>query len=709
MKSGERFINFRFFLFAVLSVCLGIGGGYFAVVKGVLATVFFCTLILIAFITVTVLLFKKAKKRRYFIFLPIAIVLFAMSMLNVTVAVNKFDNANIVEKTYTIEGIVKDIDEGDGFTSIIVKRPIVRADKDYMLDYNVLVQFYATKDIKIGNRVSFTAVVTNRYVNYENAPYMSNMMEKTKYSARVYDAKNITVVNDRVSVFGSVYYAISNTLKSGLDGNQYGVAIAMLTGNSDYVTESLMDSFRFAGVAHIFAVSGLHVGVLAGALGFATKILPKSKRKYASPLILATLIFYSGVCGFTASSIRAVIMYSVLVIVPLFEKRYDGISSLFFAGFLTLLVMPFQMFSAGFLLSYSATIAIITLNGVFTRLFSKLPNFLAQSLAVGLSAFLGGVPICIKYFGYLSPISLLLNVVFLPIVSIVFIYLICAVVIGFIFNVGFITLFPVNYVLLAINTAFEFISFNTLLLRVNSFGIFSIFYYLSLVVLAGLVNLKKKTKLLTFLITFVIACSGPFVNTVIKNNRMEVYLTSSYENYVTLITNRDDAVLVVNKVGAYGYDKINYALRTAGHDEIDLLVFADTNADVLSFIKSINYSVNVDRILLYSDGETQRVAGILVNTIEYGDTYSVGDLEISFLRLGKGAKVVYKSNSVLLYSELDYGDSDYYFEDGEHSMIIASNYCEDLRGIYGTNVFDYGERDSKNLTKNKGLVRYKIG
>jgi competence protein ComEC len=629
-------------------------------------------------------------------------------MLNVTIAVNKFDSADIEEKTYTIEGVVKDIEESSSGAVLIIKRPIVRDSQDYMLEYNVLLEVPAVKDVKIGNRVSFTAVVFNRYVNYENAPNITNILEKTKYSARVSSAKNVTVVNDKTSVFGSVYYAMSNTLKSGLNGNQYGVAIAMLTGNSDYVSGRLMDSFRFAGVAHIFAVSGLHVGVLAGALGFVSKILPKSKRKYASPFILGALIFYSGVCGFTASSIRAVIMYSVLVIVPLFEERYDGISSLSFAGFVTLIFMPFQMFSAGFLLSYSATLSIIMLNGVFMKLFAKLPNGLAQSFSVGLSAFLGGVPICIKYFGYLSPISLLLNVVFLPIVSIVFIYIICAVVVGMIFNVGFITLFPANYVLLAINTAFEFINFETMLLRVNSFGIFSILYYFSLLLLAGLMNFKKKTKIVTFLIAFILSCSGPLINTVIANNRVDVYLTSSYENYATLITNRDTAVLVINNVGVSGYDKINYALYSAGQDDVDLLVFADMDENVKYFIKDVGNTFKVEKILLYSDFVTQKIEGIPVSSLRYGDDYNCNEFSVSFIKQGKGARVTYKDESILLYSSLSYGESAYHLIDGRHDMVIASNYSDELASFYDIDVIDYAVRDVKSSSKNKGLVRYKI-
>lgn len=89
----------------------------------------------------------------------------------------------------------------------------------------------------------------------------------------------------------------------------------------------VLENFRNGGVAHIFAVSGLHIGFLAGVVFF----LLRSCRVRGVPKVLisaAVLVFYAGICGFSPSSLRAAVMASVLAAAKETGMKYDGLSSL---------------------------------------------------------------------------------------------------------------------------------------------------------------------------------------------------------------------------------------------------------------------------------------------------------------------------------------------------------------------------------------------
>ena len=177
-------------------------------------------------------------------------------------------------------------------------------------------------------------------------------------------------------MFESINIFIRDTLKVGLDLDEFTVAYALLCGNSDYMETEIIENFRASGVAHIFAVSGLHIGFFAVILNFITDKLRFNKYvKFF--FVVSVLLFYSGVCGFTASSIRATIMTAVMLLAGLIGKKYDGLSSVALAGIIVLLYAPIQLFCVGFQLSFGVVLGI----NILSRPISKLLGFLPQKIS----------------------------------------------------------------------------------------------------------------------------------------------------------------------------------------------------------------------------------------------------------------------------------------------------------------------------------------
>ena len=143
-------------------------------------------------------------------------------------------------------------------------------------------------------------------------------------------------------------------------GDQAPLAKALLLGQRADLEESVQEDFRVAGIAHVLAVSGLHVGFLVLAL---TLLL---RRFYPSPRLLFVLValfllFYCRLLDFTPSVVRASILSLLVLSGRMWKQRVDPLTSLAAAFLLILLVKPLELFSLGFQLSFLAVLGIILL------------------------------------------------------------------------------------------------------------------------------------------------------------------------------------------------------------------------------------------------------------------------------------------------------------------------------------------------------------
>lgn len=230
-------------------------------------------------------------------------------------------------------------------------------------------------------------------------------------------------------LFGEINYAFERVLFDNLDGETAAVSYALLTGNTDAMSESTITAFRNGGIAHIFAVSGLHIGVIYGVLTFVFKKLIRVNRYVSTAIRIAVICLYSGVCLFSPSSVRALVMCSVSAVAGCFHRKPDGLNALAVAAVILLLINPLYLYSAGFSLSFAAVLGILLLSKNLERLFGFLPEKLAKAASVSLSAQVSVYPVQLTSFGYISAAGLLLNLIFIPVISVLYILLfICACV-----------------------------------------------------------------------------------------------------------------------------------------------------------------------------------------------------------------------------------------------------------------------------------------
>ena len=211
-----------------------------------------------------------------------------------------------------------------------------------------------------------------------------------------------------------------------------GIMKALLIGDRSSVTPEIRDVFNRIGIAHLLAISGLHIGIVATLAFLAFRfILARSQRvllvawptKGAALLSLFPVLFYGFLAGMSPSTQRAVIMVTVFLMALLFDKERDTINTLALAALVILIISPTALFEISFQLSFTAVFAIlymlkhlpfvIELRGGPPALYKRLALFLFVSAA----AILGTLPITLYYFNQTSLIGVLTNCIMVPLIG----------------------------------------------------------------------------------------------------------------------------------------------------------------------------------------------------------------------------------------------------------------------------------------------------
>jgi ComEC/Rec2-related protein len=200
--------------------------------------------------------------------------------------------------------------------------------------------------------------------------------------------------------------------------------------------EDIEEPFQQTGTLHLFAVAGLHVGIVAALLWMLAMVVQLS-RKRAAALIIPLLLFYAAVTGLHVSSVRAAVMSSILLGGLFFERKVFVLNSLAAAAFFLLCWDTNELFSTGFQLSFAVVGAIILfadpLSGFLQRWTAPDPflprsllggprrwmhtsfKWLCDGVGVSLAAGVGSLPLVLWYFYIVTPISLLANLIVVPI------------------------------------------------------------------------------------------------------------------------------------------------------------------------------------------------------------------------------------------------------------------------------------------------------
>jgi competence protein ComEC len=195
---------------------------------------------------------------------------------------------------------------------------------------------------------------------------------------------------------------LSQVLKNELNGSNLAIAQALILGDKSMLDQETRNSFGATGAMHVLAVSGLHIGIITQLLlylfQFSSKLINRRNAVFITVLLLWV---YALLTGFSPSVVRAVFMFSVLILSQETGGNYAPINVLFFTAFILILFNPFVIYDIGFQLSYLAMLGIYSLYKPIAAWYitkNKILNYLWQGSAIGFAAQAMTVPLTLYYF-----------------------------------------------------------------------------------------------------------------------------------------------------------------------------------------------------------------------------------------------------------------------------------------------------------------------
>lgn len=233
---------------------------------------------------------------------------------------------------------------------------------------------------------------------------------------------------------------IKNRLQQALPADTSGFAVALLLGDRSSIDYQTNTAFKVSGISHIIAVSGLHVSILFGLI----YTLTLRKRYLTGLLGIPLLILFTAMVGFTPSVTRACVMQILMLVAMMANKEYDPPTALAFAALAILVCNPMTAASVSFQLSISCMIGIFLFSERISnwlnefqilkrikgrKFLGKCKRWFVSSVAVTVSAAAITTPLVATYFGTISLVSVLTNLLTLWVIAFIFygLLLICGI------------------------------------------------------------------------------------------------------------------------------------------------------------------------------------------------------------------------------------------------------------------------------------------
>ena len=298
-----------------------------------------------------------------------------------------------------------------------------KEEKEYYNKYKVKtkyknknLRFYITvnknKDIKYGDKIKLSGnyIQPESQRNYKGFDY-SEYLKQLKIYGTI-KCKNIEILkeNDLNTIFllsNKIENDIESKVKRTLDIETSSIFLGIMLGKTQEIDETNKENFRNASMAHILAVSGMHITyIIIGVNLTINKLLGKRKTQI---LTIITLIFYLFLTNFSPSVTRAVIMGVLMITAKLIYKRNDTITSLSLSLLLSLVYNPYLIKNLGIQLSYGGVLGILLFNNTILKILNKVKFKKFISVSISVQIFIS--PISILQFNNLTPYFLITNLI----------------------------------------------------------------------------------------------------------------------------------------------------------------------------------------------------------------------------------------------------------------------------------------------------------
>ena len=460
--------------------------------------------IVLAIIVIRKIIIKAYEDMGAFVVIFFTLIMGFMLMSNEITTRNHIydlkENTVIVQgKIYKIENTafgkniyLKGVEVENGEKSVSVKRIFVNTEK--------------IPNVKIGNIIK----VRGKLRQFEEAANKGNFDSKKYYLSLGFygkiEAGTIEVINSDYSGIRQGLYEMRMEIIERLEklcsdnkgifsiiNNKNGIISAIILRDKTDLDSDIKELYSVSGIAHILAISGLHISFIGMAI---YRLLRRRFRFIFSAAVSIPVVLSFGIMsGFGISTIRAIIMFILKIIGEVLGRKYDAITAISLAGLVLLVQNPFVVCNSGFQMSFGAIIAIVLILPIVEEILNT-DNKIIKVLSANFTISLVMNPILAWNYYELPTFSFLLNIVVVPLMSVVIVSSIVGIFCSCImFGFGKAVIFPGCGILELYTFLCNIInksSVASIVVGQPKVTIIIVYYAILLVVLFGLKNIRTK-------------------------------------------------------------------------------------------------------------------------------------------------------------------------------------------------------------------------
>jgi len=502
--------------------------------------------------------------------------------------------------------------------------------------------------------------------NYKDYLYNNNQFYIIKIN-------KIIKIKDNTNIF----YTFKNNIINHIDNYKSSEYLhTFILGNTKYIDDNVIESYRNNGISHLFSVSGMHISFLSTIiLGILKRFKLKENTSYL--LVISFLLFYTFLVSFTPSVNRSIILYLLIFINKKLNMNIKTIYLLLLDLSILLFINPFYIYNIGFIYSFTISFYLILLQN---KLNSK--NYILSIFKVSLISFIVSLPISIYNFYQINILSVFYNLLFVPIISLI--------IFPLSFIVLFIPIFDSLYLFLIdiVNNISLFINdIDICKLIFCKVPIYFIFIYYIFITL----SFYKRKYILVLLIIILVHYN---INNIYLRSFITIIDVGQGDSILLYSNNKSILVDTGNNINNNAKNIVTY-LKSLGIKKINYMLISHGDMDHLGNSKYIIDNYKVDNLYINSndinDNEKQIVKDI--NYKKYREKEVIKLNDFTLMNLNKSYSDE-NDSSMFIYVKIH----DYKILLTGDSSIKTEDYIIDKYDIDDIDILKVGHHGSRTST-----------
>lgn len=523
-------------------------------------------------------------------------------------------------------------------------------------DEKILINYYIKKNENYSNLKIGSIVKVEGKLDYPKKNTNFNLFNYKNYllSEKIYfvlTANKITYIKDTDNIFFKAKNLLINYINN-FKTKDY--LYTFILGNTSLLEQDTKKSFQNNGISHLFAVSGMHITLISTLLMYLLKKITKN-HDISYIITIFILLFYTFITNFSSSILRAFLLFLLIYINKKFKFNLKTIEIIMLILLILLMYNPFYIYSIGFKFTFIISIILI----LFSKKINNFKNYFSKLLMTSLISFFVSLPIVINNFFEINLISPLLNLIFVPFISIIiFPFSLISLIFPFLDNIFYIIVKFMENISIYINNT---LSINIIIGKMNLIMI--VIYYLLTLICLNKVLVKKYIYVLP-IITLILIYSN--INYFNKNLIVTMLDVGQGDSLMIAFPNNKGNILI-DTGGIVNFTKTNYEISTStiipylksiGIKKINYLVLTHGDYDHMGEAVNLVNGFKVEQVVFncgeFNDLEKELIKVLNQKKIKYYSCVkelNIDNNKLYFLQTKKYDNE--NDNSNVIYTELN--------------------------------------------------------